>query len=154
MVKERLLAKALEMASAYHCGQEDDGGYPYIFHPIRVMLAGSRWDERIVGVLHDILEDTHCTVEDLEDAGFTPEIIDAVVALTRDEEKETYPEFITRVIRAGRLAITVKLNDMADNLDEKRLFYLPEARQTALRAKYGHERTRLIAALTEEIHVQ
>ena len=77
MVKERQLAKALEMASAYHCGQEDDGGYPYIFHPIRVMLAGRTWDERIVGVLHDVIEDTDATLEDLEGLGFDGTVIEA-----------------------------------------------------------------------------
>lgn len=147
MVKERMFAKALELASAFHCGQEDRGGKPYILHPIRVALAGQTMDERIVGVLHDVVEDTHCTLEDLEEAGFTPKIINAVDALTRREDKETYHEFITRIIGSGRLAVSVKINDMNDNLDPSRLYYLSEEEQQRLKVKYIVERERLRSAL-------
>ena len=147
MVKERMLAKAIEIASSAHCGQEDLGGQPYIFHSLRVMLRGFTWNERIVGVLHDVLEDTSTTLEDLQDAGFDDEILDAVVALTRDEEKETYPEFIDRVIRAGMLAIVVKLNDMEDNMAKERTKNLSQEHQDRLHAKYHDEYIKLMDAL-------
>ena len=151
MIKERQLAIALRIAAQAHCGQVDKKGEPYILHPIRVMLAGSTMDERIVGILHDVVEDTHITLEDLEEEGFDDVVINGVHALTRDPQHETYSEFIDRIIRAGRLAITVKLNDMRDNLDPKRMFYLPKEEQMRLKNKYGHEKTKLISAL-EALH--
>lgn len=147
MVNERMLAKAIGIASWEHTGQVDLKGDPYIFHPIRVMLAGITWEEKIVGVLHDVVEDTQITLGDLEAEGFGDPVIDALRALTHDDSTHTYEEYINGVILAGRLAITVKLNDMRDNLDPKRMYYLPMAEQQRLREKYGHQKTRLIAAL-------
>lgn len=147
MVHERMLAKAIDIAAAAHCGQVDRGGQPYIFHPLRVMMAGRTWDERIVGVLHDVLEDTMVTEEDLEEACFDDTVIEAVKALTRDEEKETYPEFIDRVIDAGIIAIKVKLADMNDNLSPSRMDYLPDEEQKRLHEKYDLQRVKLQNAL-------
>jgi len=147
MVHERMLVKAITMAASGHCGQVDRGGKPYIFHPLRVMMKGKTWDERMVGVMHDLLEDTPTTVEDLEDACFSDEVIEAVIALTHDTEKETYPEFIDRVIDAGILAIKVKMYDMEDNLSEDRMSYLPEEEQKRLHEKYDLQYVKLKNAL-------
>ena len=77
------LERALEIAAAAHAGQQDKAGQPYILHPIRVMLSVSTLDEQIAAVLHDTVEDTSVTLEDLADAGFSGDIVTAVQALTK-----------------------------------------------------------------------
>jgi (p)ppGpp synthase/HD superfamily hydrolase len=74
---------------------------------------------KIVGLLHDVLEDSDFAVDDLIDDGFPPEIIDAVIALTRKKE-ENYQQFILRC-KENPLARQVKLADLEDNLDTTRL---------------------------------
>lgn len=74
---------------------------------------------KITGILHDLIEDTNWTFSDLEAEGFPKEIIDAIKCLTK-EENENYDQFIQRV-KTNSLAIKVKINDLVDNLDIKRL---------------------------------
>ncbi len=121
---DELLQRALEIAIEAHEGQCDKAGRPYIEHPLRVMAMGGSDEERIVGVLHDVIEDSAWTLQMLADEGFPPEILDAVDALSRRPE-ETYERFIGRVAR-NRLAATVKLNDLTDNMDIRRLPYLSD----------------------------
>jgi (p)ppGpp synthase/HD superfamily hydrolase len=89
------------------------------------MEAGKTTDEKIVGVLHDVVEDTNWTFEKLEAEGFTTEIIEALRCVTKLSEDEPYDAFIERV-KANPLAITVKLNDLSDNMDIRRLNQLTE----------------------------
>lgn len=121
---DELLQKALEIAMQAHEGQADKSGRPYIEHPLRVMSMGSCDEERIVGILHDVVEDSAWTLSLLRTEGFPDEIIDAVDAVTRRRE-ETYDNFIARVAR-NKLAVAVKLNDLTDNMDIRRLPYLSE----------------------------
>lgn len=113
------IEKAITIAATAHAGQKDKAGLPYVFHPLRVMLAGATEEEWIAGVLHDLLEDTPWTADDLRREGFREEIVEAVVALSRQPE-ESYEAFITR---AGRnpIARKVKLKDLADNMDLSRI---------------------------------
>lgn len=112
-----LLDKAIIIATAAHTGQTDKAGHPYIMHPLRVMLAGETLDEMIVGVLHDVIEDTELTRYDLEEE-FPEHIVEAVEVLTRLEE-ETYFEFVERVA-LHPLALAVKIHDIDDNSDPTR----------------------------------
>ncbi|MEY4987091.1 MAG: pyrophosphokinae [Bacteroidota bacterium] len=89
-------------------------------HVHRVMLAGQTEDEKIVGLLHDVVEDTDWTFEALEKEGFSHRIIEAVKCITKTSEEEDYELFIERVAQ-NPLAIRVKLNDLADNMDIKRI---------------------------------
>jgi hypothetical protein len=114
------LTRAIEIASKAHEGATDKYGAPYINHVTRVMNMGQNDNEKIVGVLHDVIEDTHWTFEDLEKEGFSKEVIDAIKCVTKTSEDEDYVDFITRV-KINPLAVKVKLNDLTDNLDIKRM---------------------------------
>lgn len=119
------LERAIEIATEAHRGQVDKAGNDYIQHPLRVMAAGETTNEKIVGVLHDVVEDTDWTFERLAAEGFSSEIIEALQCVTKLSEEEPYDEFIERV-KASRLAVAVKLNDLADNMDIRRLGELTE----------------------------
>ena len=114
------LNRAIEIATKAHEGATDKYGSPYINHVTRVMIMGQTDNEKIVGVLHDVIEDTHWTFGDLEKEGFSKEVIDALKCVTKISEDEDYAEFITRV-KINPLAVKVKLNDLTDNLDIKRM---------------------------------
>ncbi len=129
------LNRAIEIASAAHAGQLDKGGHPYIMHPIRVMLAMPTEEERIVAVLHDVLEDApDWTLARLVAEGFTPAIVSAVCALTKRPD-EPYGDFIARVA-LNPLASRVKVADMRDNMDLSRIPN-PTDKDRARVAKYA-----------------
>jgi len=113
------LERAICIAARAHEGQKDKAGVHYILHVLRVMLAMSSDDDRIVAVLHDLLEDTPWTVDALRAEGFSQTIIDAIDGVTH-REGESYDAFIQRV---GTNAISrrVKLADLTDNADLSRL---------------------------------
>jgi (p)ppGpp synthase/HD superfamily hydrolase len=119
-MSNHLLSKAIQIAAKAHDGQTDKSGMPYISHVLRVMEAGKTIDEKIVGVLHDIVEDTDWTLEQLEHEGFPLHIVEAIRCLTKTSEDEDYFEFIERV-KSNPLAIQVKINDLTDNMDIRRL---------------------------------
>jgi (p)ppGpp synthase/HD superfamily hydrolase len=113
------LERAIALAVEAHKGQKDRYGAPYIGHVLRVALAGRTEEERIVGALHDLVEDTEWTFEDLRREGFSEAVLAAVECLTR-REAENYEDFTQRV-RTNPLAIRVKLNDLTDNMDIRRI---------------------------------
>lgn len=113
------LTKAITLAAAHHEGQTDKGGNPYIFHPLRLMLRASNEEEQIVAVLHDTIEDTKLTLDDLRNEGFSETIVEAVDSLSR-RKKESYEDFILR-IKQNRLASRVKILDLQDNTDLTRV---------------------------------
>lgn len=114
-----LLEHAMITAAGAHMGQTDKGGQPYILHPVRVMLQCGSLEEKAVALLHDVLEDTALTAADLAGIGFPPEIVEAVVCLTKRRDEE-YAAYIERVCK-NRLASAVKLADLTDNMDLNRL---------------------------------
>ena len=114
------LNRAIEIATKSHEGATDKYGAPYINHVTRVMNMGETNNEKIVGVLHDVIEDTHWTFEDLEKEGFSKDAIDALRCVTKTSEDEDYQEFIDRV-KINPLAVKVKLNDLRDNMDIRRM---------------------------------
>ena len=119
------LERAIEIATEAHRGQVDKCGCDYIGHPLRVMAAGKSLEEKIAGVLHDVVEDSDWTFEMLEAEGFSAEIIAALRCLTKLSANEPYDKFITR-IKGNPLAVAVKLNDLTDNMDIRRLPYLSD----------------------------
>ena len=119
------LERAIEIATQAHKGQLDKAGNEYIGHPLRVMEMGKTLQEKIVGVLHDVVEDTDWTFEALEAEGFTEEIIAALKCVTKTSENENYDDFIERV-KKNPLAVAVKINDLTDNKDIRRLPYLSD----------------------------
>lgn len=113
------LTDAILIATRAHRTMVDRAGKPYILHPLRVMLRMDTETERIVAVLHDVVEDTWVTLDYLRhERGFSDEVIEALDALTR-REGEPYFDYILRV-KANPLATKVKLADLADNLDPAR----------------------------------
>lgn len=116
---EELLKKAIEIAVMAHAGQTDKNGQPYVGHLFRVMSAGRTIEEKIVGVLHDLLEDTEWTKEMLIEEQFPGNIISAIQCLTKIEG-EYYSVYLDRV-KSNKLALLVKINDLTDNMDIKRL---------------------------------
>lgn len=120
-----MLNKAIDIATKAHDGQVDKAGQPYIGHPLRVMAMGTTEEEKIVGVLHDVVEDSDWTFDRLTAEGFSAEVIDALKCVTKLSESEPYDKFIQRV-KANPLAVKVKINDLTDNMDTRRLAYISE----------------------------
>lgn len=114
------LNDAIALAAQAHRNQTGKDGEPYI----RVMLAGRTDAERIVGVLHDVVEDTDVSLDDLRARGFSAAVIAGVEAMTK-REGEDYMAFVARC-KADPVARQVKLADLADNMNLDRL---PELRQ-------------------------
>lgn len=137
---------AISMAVKAHAGQYDKAGYPYILHPIRVSEAVDGYEAKIVAVLHDTLEDTDLTYEEIKSC-FGQDIADAVLAISKLEKingkRETYREYLDRV-RNNSLAKQVKLADMADNSRAYRIAHLSVEKQVRLVAKYTRGRHYLL----------
>jgi (p)ppGpp synthase/HD superfamily hydrolase len=128
---------ARQIAVRAHAGQTDKAGVAYITHPARVAarVAGDL-DAEAVAWLHDVVEDTGRSVEELYAAGFPERVVGAVDAISQrpDEEPDTY---YARVA-ANPLALNVKYADLADNSDPKRLSLLQPELRERLEAKYKH----------------
>ncbi len=118
------LERAIEIAVLAHKGQTDKAGNPYIIHVLSVMMKGNSMNEKICGVLHDLIEDTNWTFQQLKNEGFSDLILEALDSLTR-RETESYPEFIER-LRNNPLAVRVKLIDIADNINILRLNHISQ----------------------------
>ncbi len=116
------MGKALSIATVAHEGQVDKGGAPYISHPVRVASRCSNTDEKIVAYLHDVIEDTNVTTDELLSQGFPERIIEAILSVTRKKE-ESYEDFIKRC-GANKIGRQVKIHDLEDNMDITRLLSL------------------------------
>ena len=115
-----ILDRAKAIATSAHEGQVDKAGKPYIEHPMRVMNMGKTVEEKIAGVLHDVVEDSDWTFEMLEKEGIPKDVLDALRCVTKLSEDEDYDHFIERV-KTNPLAVKVKINDLKDNMDITRL---------------------------------
>ncbi|MEC7121286.1 MAG: HD domain-containing protein [Pseudomonadota bacterium] len=113
------LEKALQISAKAHENQVDKAGQPYILHPIRVMLRVQTEAERITALLHDVIEDTDITLDDLALAGFSVEILAAVDALTK-RKGETRLEAAARAVN-NPIARIVKIADNSENMDLSRI---------------------------------
>jgi len=117
-----MLSEAIGIAARAHAGQVDKGKKPYILHPLRAMLNYcSCHDEatQICAVLHDVVEDTDITLDDLRAEGFSEEVLVALDHLTK-RAGESYEDFISRVLQ-NKIACRVKIADLADNMDLMRI---------------------------------
>lgn len=127
------LDEAIELALTAHQGQRDKQGEPYILHPLRVMLAVTP-DERVAAVLHDVLEDSEMTAEDLLANGISAANVDAVRVLTREQGID-YLDYIVKQVSRNGLARAVKMADLRDNIG--RMHLLPDpAERKRLMARY------------------
>lgn len=114
-----MLDKAIEIAHIAHKGQLDKAGKSYIGHPLRVMNNVETVEEKIVGILHDAVEDSDLTLDDLKVAGFSDVIIEAIDAITK-REGEKRKDYLNRVMN-NKIALRVKIADMTDNMDISRI---------------------------------
>lgn len=147
-MRESTLHRALEVAVRAHAGQVDKGGKPFILHPLRVMLAGRTEDEMVLGVLHDVVEDTALELSDLD--FLSDRVLRALDAIThRHEVSEPRVEYLARV-KEHDLARRVKLADTRDNLSPERVEDLPEKDRERVLAKYA-EALRVLDQPKEEL---
>jgi (p)ppGpp synthase/HD superfamily hydrolase len=109
-----ILKKAEELAYKYHNGQKRWDGSPYINHPVRVANSLISEHKKIVALLHDVIEDTYVTADDLIKEGIPANLVKTVQDLSRQPE-ESYLDFILR-LSMNSLAVDVKLADLEDNL--------------------------------------
>ena len=116
------LLRALFIAARGHKGQRDKAGKPYIFHPIKVSLNVKGRDEKIVALLHDVIEDTDYTINDLK--FLTDDQREALILLTHDENMP-YMSY-SESIKKNKLASRVKLADLGQNMNLKRLKIVTE----------------------------
>ncbi len=131
-----LLGKAIAIAAQAHQGQVDKFGAPYILHPIRLMMQMDNEEEKMAAILHDVVEDTHWTLEDLKAAGFPQAVVDAVDGLTH-REHETYTAYVKRA-KTNPIARKVKLVDLEDNMDAKRASHIGEKEIQRLQRYHRH----------------
>lgn len=134
------LSEAFRIAFEIHGNQRDKTGAPYLFHVMRVAMAMKTDEERAAALLHDAVASTPTLEAQMEIVRrmrqhFGPELTRTVLRLTRNED-ETYMDYIRR-LSADKLAVKVKLADLADELLEERLAKLPDAEADRLRAIYG-----------------
>ena len=124
MIYTDMTKKAMKLCFEAHKDQVDKSGMPYVFHPFH--LAEQMHDEKttIVALLHDVIEDTYYTFEDLRAAGFDNEIIEALKLMTHDDSVP-YMEYVT-AIKSNPIASAVKLADLEHNSDLSRLDVIDE----------------------------
>ncbi len=113
------LERAIAIAATAHAGQVDKGGAPYILHPLKVMLRMSSLEERIVAVLHDVVEDCGISLDDLRKEGFSEEVLSAVESVTK-VPGESYEDFVERAAQ-NPIGRVVKLADLEENSDLSRI---------------------------------
>jgi len=124
------IEKALQIAARSHEGQKDKEGQPYILHPLRVMSRVEGEEAQIVAVLHDVIEDTSVTLDDLRQAGFGERIVAAVLCVTHRKE-ESYADYVVRC-KKDEIARQVKLADLHDNTRLERVLLRPQRLQSDL----------------------
>ena len=115
-----LYTKALFIAAKAHAGQKDKAGRPYILHPLAVSAGCRSKDAKIAALLHDVLEDTDSTANDLLTAGIPERIVHTVELLTKEKKGYKEKKYFRR-IREEETAREVKMADLRHNMDLGRL---------------------------------
>lgn len=109
--------EAVAIASTVFRNKRDLDGNPDILHSIAVGIAGQTKNEKIVGFLHDVVEDSDVTFNDLDEYGFSAEVLEALKLLTHDKKRMSYDEYVRAIIASGNsTAINVKINDLRNNI--------------------------------------
>jgi (p)ppGpp synthase/HD superfamily hydrolase len=145
--EKKLLELARDIATSAHAGQVDKTGHAYITHPTRVaervcrLFPDAPSEVQAAALLHDVLEDTSTTADDLVAAGIPQLVVDAVDAVTK-RDHEPAEQYFARV-RANPWAVQVKTADIEDNTDPDRVAQLDPATRDRLEAKYTRSRALL-----------
>ena len=108
------LHKAITIACEAHQGQSSINGEPYILHPLRLLIKVKSNEERIIAILHDVIEKTNISLADLKNKGFNQNIISSIDSLSK-RRSESYIEYIERLMQ-NKISVKIKLLDLADNI--------------------------------------
>ena len=108
------LHKAITIACEAHQGQSSINGEPYILHPLRLLIKAKSNEERIIAILHDVIEKTNLSLLDLKNKGFDQNIISSIDSLSR-RRSESYIEYIKRLMQ-NKISVKIKLLDLVDNI--------------------------------------
>ena len=119
MIYTQQTKKALKLCFEAHKDQVDQSGMPYVFHPFHLAEQMTDEDTTVVALLHDVVEDTDYTLDDLKEMGFSQQVLEAIALMTH-EEGVPYLEYVAR-IRENPIAKAVKLADIDHNSDASRL---------------------------------
>ena len=124
MIYTDMTKKALQLSFLAHKDQTDKSGMPYVFHPFHLAEQMPDEDTTIVALLHDVIEDTPYTLDDLRAMGFNEQVLDALALMTHDK-RIPYMDYVAK-IKGNKIARTVKLADLKHNSDLSRLNNLDE----------------------------
>lgn len=130
MIYTELTNKAIKIAFEAHAGQLDRSGLPYVLHPIHVAEQMKDEDTCVVALLHDVIEDTDITLEDLRTYGFTEAQLEGVRLMTRLED-EDYFDYV-RNLKDNPIARAVKIEDLKHNSDKARISVMTDDDQKRL----------------------
>ena len=108
------LHKAITIACEAHQGQSSINGEPYILHPLRLLIKAKSNEERIIAILHDVIEKTNISLADLKNKGFNQNIISSIDSLSR-RKGEPYFDYIRRLMQ-NKISVKIKLLDLIDNI--------------------------------------
>lgn len=140
MIYTPLTKKALKLCFDAHRDQVDKSGMPYVFHPFHLAEQMTDEDTTVAALLHDVVEDTDYTLDDLRAAGFPPQVVEALALLTHDEAVP-YLDYVD-AIKADPIARAVKLADLRHNSDTTRLETVDDKAKERL-AQYAQAIARL-----------
>lgn len=124
MIYTDMTCRAIRLAFEKHAGQTDKAGLPYVTHPLHLAESMTDEDSTCAALLHDLVEDTDTTFEELEELGFNRRVIEALRYLTHDESVDYYD--YVRHIAENPLAVQVKLADLRHNADLTRIPHVTE----------------------------
>ena len=119
MIYTELTKKALQLSFEAHKDQVDKSGMPYVYHPFHLAEQMDTEETVIVALLHDVVEDTEYTLQDIADMGFPQAVVEAIALMTHDESVP-YMDYVAR-IKQNPIAAAVKLADLRHNSDTSRL---------------------------------
>ena len=118
---DNLIYKSLEIVTRVFNDKVDKGGFPYVIHLLKVYSGVNDYTEKVCALLHDIIEDTDVTYDDLRNVGYNEEIIDILTILTK-LKGEDYRDYINRIINSGNVhAMHIKMADLRHNMDSGRI---------------------------------
>lgn len=116
--------KAMKLMFEVHKNQTDNAGMPYVFHPFHLAEQMKTEEETVVALLHDVVEDSGITLDDIREMGFCPEVIDALALLTHKWDDD-YFAYIKNV-GTNKIATAVKIADLKHNSDLTRLDHVTD----------------------------
>lgn len=146
MIYTELTKKALRLCFDAHSHQVDKSGMPYVFHPFHLAEQMDTEEAAIVALLHDVVEDTDFTLEDLTEMGYPPAVVEALALMTHDSGVP-YMDYV-RKISGNALATKVKLADLHHNSDLSRLDVVDD--KTLARVKKYAEAIALLESVARE----